>query len=92
MARTGPPGPEMREPGTTPDTGPQQVSNDTTTNVDDNGPGRQNPGTALVWVPCTRPDAPQDLKSQLQRRREAARRLPPLEHSGRRDPWSRRTG
>lgn len=51
-----------------------------------------SPGNALVWVPCTRPPAPQDLKSQLQRRREAARRLPPQEHSNRRDPWSRVTG
>jgi hypothetical protein len=30
--------------------------------------------------------APQDLLSQLRRRHEAARRLPPLLHSGRRDP------
>jgi hypothetical protein len=51
-----------------------------------------NPGTAVEWVPCTRPPAPQDLKSQLQRRRQAAQRLPPLAHSGRRDPSSRITG
>jgi hypothetical protein len=38
--------------------------------------------------------APQDLLSQLRRRHEAALRLPPLPHSGRRDPegmsWWRR--
>lgn len=36
---------------------------------------------ALVWVPCTRPSAPQDIASQLRRRRAASCRLP----GG--DPW-----
>ena len=33
--------------------------------------------------------APQDICPQLRRRREAASRMEPLAHSGRRDPWSR---
>lgn len=35
------------------------------------------PGKELVWVPCTWTYL-QDLTSQLERRREAARRLPPM--------------
>lgn len=38
---------------------------------------------------CAPTPPPQDIVSQLKRRREAALRLPPLEHSGQRDPWSR---
>lgn len=44
------------------------------------------PGSALVWIPCTRPPVPQDTRSQLARRRDAARRLAPLD-CGCRDGW-----
>jgi hypothetical protein len=37
-------------------------------------------------------DSPQDTPSQLDRRRAAALRMRPLEHSGRRDPISARLG
>lgn len=43
------------------------------------------PGTALVWVPCTRPQAAQDIRSQLDRRRDAEWRSMPL-GCGCRDP------
>lgn len=43
-------------------------------------------GKELVWVPCTRPPAPQDIASQLRRRRAAAHRSVPLA-CGHRDPW-----
>ena len=42
-------------------------------------------GGALVWLPCTR-TYPQDLRSQLRRRRAAAHRSIPLD-CGCRDPW-----
>lgn len=45
------------------------------------------PGKTLVWVPCTR-NYPQDLRSQLQRRRQAAARSIPLD-CGCRDPLCR---
>jgi hypothetical protein len=38
---------------------------------------------------CAR-HAPQDYLSQIRRRNAAARRMPPLEHSGRRDPLTAR--
>lgn len=44
------------------------------------------PGKALVWIPCTR-TFPQDLRSQLQRRRGAAKRSVPLD-CGCRDPYT----
>lgn len=44
------------------------------------------PGKSLAWLPCTW-DYPQDLRSQLDRRREAALRLPPIcDRCGARDP------
>ncbi len=82
---TGPPESEMPAPEE--EAGTHHTRNGDT--PDDNGNADNKPGTALVWVPCTRPPAPQDIGSQLRRRREAAHRLPRLEHSGRRDPWSR---
>lgn len=46
----------------------------------------KTPGKALVWLPCTW-QFPQDVPSQLNRRREAARRLPRLcDRCGARDP------
>lgn len=39
-----------------------------------------------VWVPCTRPPAPQDALSWTRRRRAAAHRSVPLD-CGCRDPW-----
>lgn len=46
----------------------------------------KSPGKALVWIPCTRPSAPQDHASRDARRREAAARSIPLD-CGCRDPW-----
>lgn len=40
----------------------------------------------LRWVPCTRPPARQDARSQMTRRRQAALRSAPLD-CGCRDPW-----
>jgi len=46
----------------------------------------KNPGGALQWLPCTW-DHPQDLRSQLERRRQAAKRSVPLDCGcGTRDP------
>ncbi|MDX1880092.1 hypothetical protein SBE55_20015 [Mycolicibacterium sp. 141076] len=45
------------------------------------------PGTSLVWVPCTRTQAPQDVRSLIRRRRDAAARSQPLD-CGCRDPWA----
>lgn len=42
-------------------------------------------GKQLVWIPCTR-TFPRDLRSQLQRRRQAAARSIPLD-CGCRDSW-----
>jgi hypothetical protein len=50
-------------------------------------PSDRKPGTALVWIPCTRPPAPQDARSTIQRRRAAANRSVPLD-CGCRDPWT----
>lgn len=50
-------------------------SNTNTSSGKSNGSGAHGPGKTLVWVPCTR-SYPQDPRSQLERRREAARRLP----------------
>lgn len=49
----------------------------------------KSPGKSLVWVACTRSYA-QDLRSQLDRRREAAARSVPLD-CGCRDPLCRCT-
>ena len=46
----------------------------------------KTPGSALVWLPCTW-DHPQEVPSQLERRRQAARRLPRLcDQCGASDP------
>lgn len=45
----------------------------------------KTPGSALVWLPCTW-DHPQDLRSQLNRRRSQSNRSVPLD-CGCRDPW-----
>lgn len=50
-----------------------------------NGSAAREPGKALMWVPCTR-SFPQDPHSQLERRREAAKRSVPLD-CGCRDVW-----
>lgn len=50
----------------------------------------RGPGNALVWRPCTW-QHPQDLASQLRRRRDAAARSVPLA-CGCRDPWPCRCG
>jgi hypothetical protein len=50
-------------------------------------PAVGKPGTALLWVPCTRPPAPQDIESQLERRRQASKRSMPLP-CGCRDLWT----
>lgn len=60
------------------------------------GTGKHNgkPGAALElyrprypqWVPCTRPPAPQDINSQLDRRRRTSTRCVPLD-CGCPDPW-----
>lgn len=44
------------------------------------------PGKTLVWIPCTRPPAAQDIRSQLARRHAARQRVVPLD-CGCRDPW-----
>jgi hypothetical protein len=49
-------------------------------------PETLSPGSALVWLPCTWTH-PQDVSSQLRRRRNASYRRPELEHIGRSDPW-----
>jgi hypothetical protein len=60
---------------------PHHRDNRTSTNRRSNpqrqntGAGDKTSGNALVWLPCTR-SYPQDLPTQLARRREAARRLP----------------
>lgn len=64
-------------PGGYAETAPKST---TTTAVD------TNDSTAESAVRACKSKAPQDLLSQLRRRREAALRLPPLQHSGRRDP------
>lgn len=43
-------------------------------------------GKSLAWVPCTRTSL-QDIQSQLARRREAVKRLEPLD-CGCRDGWT----
>ena len=58
----------------------------TTTDAPKSNPDNATrPGNALVWVPCTRPPAPQDTRSQLDRRHSAADRSAPL-GCGCRDP------
>ena len=86
MTTTGAGPPEREEPGATPDTGPiQQVSSDTTTERHSTDNFRREPGKTLVRAPCTR-SFPQDLQTQLRRRRQAAARSVPLD-CGCRDPW-----
>lgn len=46
----------------------------------------KTPGSALVWLPCTW-DHPQDLRSQLGRRRNQSNRSVPLD-CGCRDGWT----
>jgi hypothetical protein len=46
----------------------------------------KSPGKSLVWLPCTW-EHPQDLSSQLNRRRDQANRSVPLD-CGCRDGWS----
>jgi len=49
-----------------------------TTDADDSTAlADKKPGTAVLHVPCTAPPAAQDTRSQIRRRQEAARRLPP---------------
>jgi hypothetical protein len=94
----GPPGPEDGEGGTTPDPADvEEVASTTTdTNIVSDPVCR-----CAVDEPCVCHyyenwtcdwDSPQDTPSQLRRRREAALRVRPLEHSGRRDPISPRLG
>jgi hypothetical protein len=78
----------------------QQISNDTTNTDHDSRSDRQAAHDAhrgkhvetCEWCRGDRPRQVEHVSDQLRRRRLAAHRLPPLEHSGRRDPWSRVTG
>jgi hypothetical protein len=45
------------------------------------------PGSSLVWIPCTCWSSPQDVDSQLKRRRGEKNRSVPLS-CGCRDPWT----
>jgi hypothetical protein len=84
--RNGPPESEAAAPAT--ETATRQNHAD----ADNDNPEADKNRYVRREVPCPRLPAPQDTPSQLRRRREASRRLPPLPHSGRRDPISRVTG
>jgi hypothetical protein len=70
------------------DNRPSTNNSDTTnpTSIDDTAPTEIRPGTALRWVPCTR-TFPQDIATQLKRRRDQANRSVPLD-CGCRDGWT----
>lgn len=79
---TGPPGSEKPAP---PQDRPLRNNLDATDTTARNGSGR--PGKTLVWIPCTRPPAVQDINSQLERRRGAAKLSVPLDCGCGPDPW-----
>lgn len=79
---TGPPECEMPAPS---GTGTQHTRHGDTS--DNTGQPDNKPGTALVWIPCTRPPVRQDPRHRLKRRRDAAHRSTPLACSCRDPLW-----